>query len=93
MSKILTPADVVLMRFGSKDHIANVVGKHRTTISQWWHDKPGRKAGDIPTTAAQRKLLIYAKANGIPLTAEELILGARMEIMPNEVPDLAVAAE
>jgi len=95
MTQILTPADVVLMRFGgSKDRIAEVIGKHRTTVAQWWHDKPNRRRGDIPTPDAQRKLLRYARAHGIPLTAEELIFGASLEIKPlDEIPSPLRAAE
>lgn len=94
MTEIWTPAEVVFHKIGSPEVVAKIVGKDRTTVMQWRYARSRRRAGDIPGDEEKRTLLRYAREHGIPLTAEELIFGAAVEVTPiTEEFDRPVAAE
>jgi hypothetical protein len=92
MTRKLTPADVVFAKIGPPAVVAGIIGKDRTTVTQWRYGRPRRPAGDIPSDEDKRALLNYARAHGIDLTAEELIFGAELVVqyLPPRTP---VAAE
>lgn len=75
MSDHLTPLEVCerLIGIGS---IAEVLGYDRSAPFGWRHPSSSRDAGDFPSARIQRRLLAYAVARQIPLTAEHLIWGA-----------------
>jgi DNA-binding phage protein len=62
----MTPASVIVERFGGATAVARIVGVHRTRIYTWL------RSGRVPQ-AHQLKLLEEARQRGLPLTAEELI--------------------
>jgi len=69
----MTPASLIVSRFGSKSAVADAVGVHRTRVYDWLRDKErGGSGGRIPQSH-HLKLLEAARERGIPLTAAELI--------------------
>ena len=79
MSSHLTPAAAAFRALGSYRRTAQVVGLSPKTMFGWLRPSKGRLAGDIPSSEHIRKLLLHARANGIPLTAEHLIFGCDAE--------------
>lgn len=75
MQSRLSPVDVVFRLVGGPVVVAAICRQDRTTSMKWRTAGPRREAGDIPP-GKMRELLLYARANDIPLTAEHLILGA-----------------
>jgi len=76
--KKLTPADLVIARFGGVRPLARNIGKNPSTISLW----RTRHSGKIPNRSEKGdpkgthiRLLELAKKNKIQLTADELING------------------
>lgn len=76
--KKLTPADLVIKRFGGVRPLARELNKNPSTISLWC----SRHQGKIPNRSANGdpkgthiKLLELAKKRSIPLTPDELING------------------
>jgi hypothetical protein len=76
--KKLTPADLVIRRFGGVRPLARELGKNPSTVSLW----TSRHQGKIPNRSANGdpkgthvRLLELAKRKSIPLTADELING------------------
>lgn len=78
MSDHLTPLEVCerLIGIGS---IAEVLGYDRSAPFGWRHPSSSRDAGDFPSARIQRRLLAYAAARQIPLTADHLVWGASAE--------------
>jgi hypothetical protein len=70
------PLEAAIAAFGSPEAVADICGRHRTTLYGWKRASVDRPAGDLPSTAIMRKLLAHARAHGIPLTPEHLIFGA-----------------
>ena len=76
MSKHLTPYEVVERMIGRPEKVGPAIGLSAKTTYLWRHPSKTRDAGDIPSTKVQRALLDYARAQGLPLTAEDLVFGA-----------------
>jgi hypothetical protein len=76
MSKHLTPLEVLEALVGPLEEIAVICGLHRKSAFPWRHPSAWRDPGDLPSPKLMRRLLAYAAARGIPLTAEHLIWGA-----------------
>ena len=71
----MTPADIVIKRFGSVRHLARLLNRDPSTIHRWRMQKDkGGLEGRIPSTA-QVKLLALAKQHGVEITAADLISG------------------
>jgi transposase len=69
----MTPASLIVGRFGSASTVAEVTGVHRTRVYNWLRAKElGGSGGRIPQSHHLR-LLEAARERGIPLTAAELI--------------------
>ena len=75
MTHQCTPADIVFAMLGGRPSVAVVCGLHEKSAYIWDRPSKDRDAGDIPSARHMRKLLSYARENGIPLTAEHLIFG------------------
>lgn len=72
----MTPADIVISRFGGVRSLARLLRKDPSTIHRWKQptDKGGL-GGRVPS-AVQVTLLELAKEKGIGLTPTELVLGS-----------------
>lgn len=71
----MTPADIVITRFGGVRPLARLLGKDPSTIHRW--KMPASKGGlngRVPSSV-QLPLLELARQRGIALTADELING------------------
>ncbi len=73
----LTPVAYACQVFGSARRLARLLGTERTNLQRWQRPKSpkGGCDGEIPNPRLQRQILILAKAEGLPITAEDLILG------------------
>ena len=72
----LTPTEVVIALIGSAERVGEVAERDRTSLYKWRHSSRHRAPGDLPGAEVMRRLLDYARAHDIPLTAEHLIYGA-----------------
>lgn len=79
MTYNLTPLEVCERLLGGIEAVAAAGGVTPKTPFGWRREAQYRRAGDLPSTQIQRKILAFAKANDIPLTAEHLIFGATVE--------------
>ena len=69
----LTPAQRVIAAFGGVRPTARIIGRSSSSVSRWQKPRAeGGTDGRIPASL-QGKVLAYAVANGIPLTADQLI--------------------
>lgn len=72
----MTPADIVISRFGGVRPLARLLGKDPSTIHRW--KQPAEKGGldgRVPS-AVQVRLLELAAEQGVELTPTELVLGS-----------------
>ncbi len=77
---ILTPAELVIVRFGGVRPLSRLLGMSPSTVCTW----KTRNMGKIPNTSengdargTHLRLLDLAKERKIQLTANELIYGGR----------------
>lgn len=72
----MTPAELVIARFGGTRELARQLEVSPSTVQRWKmpHDKGGL-SGRVPS-ARMSDLLALARRLGVPLTADELILGS-----------------
>lgn len=71
----MTPAELVINRFGGVRKLARLLGKDPSTIHRWKQPKErGGLDGRVPSSQ-QVKLLDLARAQGVALTAGELVVG------------------
>ncbi len=71
----MTPADIVISRFGGVRPLARLLGKDPSTIHRW--KQPAEKGGldgRVPS-AVQVRLLALAREQGVELTPTDLVLG------------------
>lgn len=67
----LDPAKSVIAKLGGVEVVCGITGKHVSRVYRWMHPKEkGGTGGFIPTTEAP-KLLEYAKANRIKISADD----------------------
>lgn len=71
----LTPAELVVRRFGGTRRLARLMGRHASTISRWTLPKDRGGTGGLIPSGEQRALLALAAQHDIELSASELILG------------------
>lgn len=75
-SKLLTPAELVVKRFGGIRPLGRLLGRDPSSISKWI-----ARGGGIPNRASgkdtHKQLLDLAKEKKIQLTAHELTFGGR----------------
>lgn len=93
MSKHLTPLAVLERLIGPPEVIAKAAGLHVKSAFPWRRPSSMREAGDLPSFRIARRLLAYAAARQIPLTAEHLIWGAPEAEIAALVSQPGVAAE
>lgn len=80
MSDHLTPLEVCLALIGPLDHLGRIAGLKPKAGYFWRNSSRNRNAGQLPPRV-QAKILMYARGENIPLTADHLIFGAsRAEI-------------
>lgn len=72
----MTPADIVITRFGGVRPLARLLEKDPSTIHRWRQpaDKGGLD-GRVPSSA-QVRLLELAREKGVELTPADLVLGS-----------------
>ena len=71
-----TPADKCIAAFGGVRALARELGRNQSSISRWRMPKEeGGTGGAIPTSM-QGRVLALARARGLSLVAEDLILKA-----------------
>lgn len=76
--KKLTPADLVIKRFGGVRPLARLLEKNPSTISLWRSRHMGRipnRSGRGDPRGTHLQLLELAKSQQVALTADELING------------------
>ena len=68
----LSPAEYVIRTIGGVRKTARAIGRQPSTVSAWRNEKGTR--GEIPRSV-QKSILIYARSEGLDITAEDLIVG------------------
>lgn len=80
----MSPADIVITRFGGVRALARLLGKDPSTVTRWRQPKDkGGMDGRVPS-AMQPVLLGLAKEKGVQLTATDLVLGSTCDASPAE---------
>ena len=64
----MTPAELIIEKLGGVRATARAIGRDPSAICKW------KQKGSIPMKAALQ-ILEYAKANGIDITPNDLIMG------------------
>lgn len=64
----LTPVDICIKAFGGVRKLAKAMGIDPAAVSRW------KKRGTVPAYI-QKKLLTVAKAQGLEISADDLIFG------------------
>ena len=83
----MTPAEIVISRFGGVRELARLMNKDPSTVWRWQAPvAQGGMGGRIPSTA-QARLLGMARERGIPLTADELVIGSSV-VRSADTPDV-----
>ncbi len=69
----MDPAGKIIAKLGGPTRVAKIVGIHRTRVSAWQRPRAsGGTEGRIPQDH-HHKLLAFARAQGIALSAEEFL--------------------
>lgn len=75
----LSPVDCAIRAFGGVRTLAGALRQYPGTICRWrTRAAPSRRPGQLPPLMIERALG-EARARGLPLTAEELILGREVD--------------
>lgn len=70
-----SPAEKVITLFGGVRPLARELGRNPSSVVRWRRPKDEGGTGGAVPSAMQGKVLALARARGLPLTAEDLILG------------------
>ena len=70
-----SPADKVISLFGGVRPLARVLGRNPSSVTRWRKPRAEGGTGGAVPSALQGRVLALAKARGLPLAAEDLILG------------------
>ena len=70
----VTPADKVIALFGGVRPLARDLGRNPSSVVRWRRSKEKGGTGGAVPSALQGRVLALAKARGLPLAAEDLIL-------------------
>lgn len=73
---LLSPAEVVIDRFGGVRPLARLLDLDHSSVARWPKPKPRGLGGFIPSNHHQ-KLLALATAKGIKLSPKDLIYGVK----------------
>lgn len=73
----MEPAQTIIEKLGGATAVATITGVHRTRVYGWMYPKErGGTGGTIPIKHAQ-KLLQYAEAEGVNITADEFFTASK----------------
>lgn len=75
----VTPAQIVIDYYGSAGAVARALGVDRSAVSKWRAPKEKQGSEGYLPARVLRQLMLLAKEQGLPWTAEELILGREVE--------------
>lgn len=74
-----TPAEKVITLFGGVRPLARELGRNPSSVVRWRKPRAEGGTGGAVPSAMQGRVLALAKARGLPLTAEDLILAVYAE--------------
>lgn len=69
----ITPAETVITLFGGVRPLARLLGRNPSSVVRWRKPKTEGGTGGVVPSSMQGKVLALAKAQGLPLRAEDLI--------------------
>lgn len=69
----MEPAQTIIGRFGGPSALAELLGIHRTRVSNWQRPRDAGGTGGIVPQRYHPVLLDHARANGIDLKAEDFL--------------------
>jgi hypothetical protein len=69
----MDPAQRIIARLGGEAHVAFITGTAYTAPYRWQAPRRKGGTGGLIPQRHHRRLLDYARANGIPLGAEEFL--------------------
>jgi hypothetical protein len=68
-----TPAEKVIEAFGGVRVLARLLGRNPSSVVRWRQPKSEGGTGGVVPSALQGRVLTLARAQGLALTAEDLI--------------------
>ena len=74
-----SPAEKVITLFGGVRPLARELGRNPSSVVRWRRPKDEGGTGGAVTSAMQVTVLALARARGLPLTADDLILAVYAE--------------
>jgi hypothetical protein len=72
----MNPARLIIARLGGEARVSRITGTSYTAPYRWQAAKAKRGTGGLIPQRHHRRLLDYARANGIELTAEDFLAPA-----------------
>src|SRR6266436_2264869 len=70
----MDPATAIIRKLGGEAKVAGIAGTALSAPYRWQHEKSRGGTGGLIPQAHHRRLLDYADAHGIALTAEEFLI-------------------
>jgi hypothetical protein len=70
----MDPATAIIRKLGGEAKVAGIVGTAVSAPYRWQHEKSRGGTGGLIPQIHHRRLLDYADAHGIALTAEEFLI-------------------
>lgn len=69
----MEPARTIVKKFGGPTILSELLGVHRTRVSNWMRPREAKGTGGIIPQRYHPKLLEHARANAIELKAEDFL--------------------
>lgn len=79
--KHLSPAEIVINAFRGVNATARALGRKPSAISKWKKSRDDRGCGGDVPARTHRLILERARADGLDVTAEDLIYGRDVELV------------
>lgn len=73
----LSPAEYVIREFGGVRKTARAIGRAPSSVCLWTKPKEQKGRGGLIPVGCQKKILEVARAWGLDITPEDLVLGHR----------------
>ena len=70
----MDPATAIIKKLGGEAKVAGIAGTALSAPYRWQHEKSRGGTGGLIPQVHHRRLLDYADAHGIALTAEEFLI-------------------
>jgi len=71
----MQPAQNIIQKLGGPTAVSEIVGVHRTRVSNWQRPRESGGTGGLIPQKHHRKIITYARQHGIDLKPDEFFAG------------------